>query len=72
MTELNYHRPLTRRLHDLHANGAYLWRYQGVTIPFFQRDRLVCVHEHFGTIWEHTLEQSFNASRYLPYYRADL
>jgi hypothetical protein len=25
------------------------WRYQGVTIPFFQRDRLVCVHEHFGT-----------------------
>jgi hypothetical protein len=26
-----------------------LWRSQGVTIPFFKRDRLVCVHEHFET-----------------------
>jgi len=25
------------------------WRCQGVTIPFFERDRLVCVHEHFDT-----------------------
>jgi hypothetical protein len=27
----------------------YIWRSQGVTIPFFQRDRLMCVHEHFET-----------------------
>ena len=26
------------------------WRSQGVTIPFFQRDRLACVHEHFETM----------------------
>jgi hypothetical protein len=25
------------------------WRSQGVTIPFFMRDRHVCVHEHFKT-----------------------
>ena len=25
------------------------WRCQGVTISFFERDRLACVHEHFGT-----------------------
>jgi hypothetical protein len=29
--------------------GSDVWRCQGVTIPFFERDRLVCVHEHFGT-----------------------
>ncbi len=28
---------------------AKTWRSQGVTIPFFQRDRLMCVHEHFET-----------------------
>jgi hypothetical protein len=34
------------------------WRSQGVTIPFFKRDRLVCVHEHFETknsLYENTL-----------------
>ena len=25
------------------------WRSQGVTIPFFMRDRHACVHEHFET-----------------------
>ena len=25
------------------------WRCQGVTISFFERDKLACVHEHFGT-----------------------
>ena len=25
------------------------WRSQGVTIPFLERDKLTCVHEHFGT-----------------------
>ncbi len=29
--------------------GGITWRSQGVTIPFFQRDRLMCVHEHFET-----------------------
>ncbi len=28
------------------------WRCQGVTISFFERDRLACVHEHFGTLDE--------------------
>ena len=27
----------------------YVWRSQGVTIPFFMRDRHACVHEHFET-----------------------
>jgi len=27
----------------------YIWRSQGVTIPFFMRDRHTCVHEHFET-----------------------
>jgi hypothetical protein len=31
------------------SHGIYSWRSQGVTIPFFQRDRLMCVHEHFET-----------------------
>ena len=28
-----------------------IWRSQGVTIPFFMRDRHMCVHEHFETNW---------------------
>ena len=35
-----------------------IWRSQGVTIPFFMRDKHVCVHEHFGTknfIWRPVL-----------------
>ena len=33
-----------------------LWRSQGVTIPFFMRDRHTCVHEHFETrIYRNTL-----------------
>ena len=36
-----------------------LWRSQGVTIPFFMRDRHTCVHEHFetkfgGATWSRT------------------
>jgi hypothetical protein len=32
-----------------HSANSPIWRSQGVTIPFFQRDRLMCVHEHFET-----------------------
>ena len=28
-----------------------IWRFQGVTIPFFMRDRHMCVHEHFETLF---------------------
>jgi hypothetical protein len=31
------------------AKAAKTWRSQGVTIPFFMRDRHTCVHEHFKT-----------------------
>jgi hypothetical protein len=34
------------------VTAKILWRSQPVTIRFFQRDRLMCVHEHFETkIW---------------------
>jgi hypothetical protein len=29
---------------------AQTWRSQGVTIPFFWRDKPTCVHEHFETL----------------------
>jgi hypothetical protein len=31
------------------ADTLKTWRSQGVTIPFFMRDRHTCVHEHFET-----------------------
>jgi len=31
------------------ANTLKNWRSQGVTIPFFNSDSVVCVHEHFET-----------------------
>ena len=29
----------------------FVWRSQGVTIPFFSSDSAVCVHEHFETLF---------------------
>ena len=55
------------------SNPTFLtltWRSQGVTIPFFQRDRLMCVHEHFetkfgGAYWIRTNDQSFCPDAFL-------
>ena len=39
----------TRALHYQLCYSGIFWRSQGVTIPFFMRDRHACVHEHFET-----------------------
>ena len=36
--------------HNVHI-FFIIWRSQGVTIPFFNSDSVVCVHEHFETNW---------------------
>jgi hypothetical protein len=44
-----YDQLINSQLHYRCATLEQNWRSQGVTIPFFMRDRHTCVHEHFET-----------------------
>ena len=54
------------------AAQLMLWRSQGVTIPFFWRDKPTCVHEHFETLffgspsWARTTDIRINSPTQLP------